>query len=145
MTVAKRILTPLDGQESSETIIPLVRALAREHGSSVRLLRVCPLPKQVVTPTGRVVAYLDQQMARLTAMGLVDLRRVEEQLDGLPVESVVRFGEPTEEILVEAEAFGADLIALATSQRGRLRAAFLPGVADRVARNASVPTLILRQ
>src|SRR5206468_2621863 len=72
------------------------------------------------------------------------LRRIETQLDGTPVESVVRFGEPAEEILLEAEAFDADLVALATSVRSRLRSALLPGVAERVARKAPVPTLLLR-
>ena len=61
------------------------------------------------------------------------------------MESVVRFGEPAQEILLEAEAFDADLIALATSNRGRLRGALLPGVAERVARKAPVPTLVLRE
>jgi len=144
MTMAKRILVPLDGQESSEAIIPLVRSLAREHGSSVRLLRVYPIPERIVSGQGRVLAYVDQEMARLTAAGLDDLRRVEEQLADLPVESIVRFGEPAEEMPLEAEAFGADLIAMATPMRGRLRSALVPGVADRVARKASVPTLVLR-
>ncbi len=56
-----------------------------------------------------------------------------------------RFGKPAEEILLEAEAFDADLIALATSDRGRLRRALLPGVAQRVARQAPVPTLVLHE
>ena len=33
--------------------------------------------------------------------------RIEAQLDGIPVETVVRFREPVEEILLEAEAFDA--------------------------------------
>jgi nucleotide-binding universal stress UspA family protein len=56
----------------------------------------------------------------------------------------VRFGEPVEEIVLEAEAFGADVIALAEPAHGRLRRTLAPGVADRVARAAGVPTLILR-
>src|SRR3989442_15864741 len=82
-------------------------------------------------------------MARLTAEGLDDLRRLEAELDGIPVESVVRFGDPVEEILLEAEAFDADLLALATSARGRLRRAFSRGVARRAAAQATVPTPVL--
>ena len=105
---------------------------------------VFPVPDRVVGPRGRTIAYTDQEMARLTAEGMDQLRRIETQLDGTPVESVVRFGEPAEEILLEAEAFDADLVALATSVRSRLRSALLPGVAERVARKAPVPTLLLR-
>ena len=142
--MAKRILVPIDARERSETIVPIVAAVAHGSGSTVRLLRVFPVPDRVVGPRGRTIAYTDQEMARLTAEGMDQLRRIETQLDGTPVESVVRFGEPAEEILLEAEAFDADLVALATSVRSRLRSALLPGVAERVARKAPVPTLVLR-
>jgi len=93
---------------------------------------------------GRTVAYVDQEMARLTAEGLDDLRRFEAPLDGVPVESVVRFGDRVEETLLEAEAFGADLIALATANRGPLRRLLAPGAAERIARKAPLPVLLLR-
>ena len=140
----KRILTPIDSREPSETIVPIVAALARGAGSTVRLLRVFPVPDRVIGSHGRTVAYADQEMARLTAEGLDDLRRIEAQMDGVPVESVVRFGEAAEEILLEAEAFDADLIALAASPRGRVRTALAPGVAELLERKGTVPTLTLR-
>jgi nucleotide-binding universal stress UspA family protein len=141
--MAKRILAPVNSRARSETIVPLLAALARGGGAIVRLLRVSPIPERVVGPRGQTIAYADQEMARLTAEGLDDLRRIEVELNGIPVESVVRFGEPVEEILLEAGAFDADLIALATSTRGRLRRALWSGVAERVARKAPVPTLVL--
>ena len=106
-------------------------------------MRVFPVPGRVVGSHGRAVAYSDQEIARLTAEGLDDLRRIEAQLDGIPVESVVRFGEVAEEVLLEAEAFDADLIALASSGHGRLRSALASGVAEPVARKLPVPTLTL--
>ena len=142
--MAKRILAPIDSREHSEAIVPIVSALARGAGSTVRLLRVFPVPDRVIGTHGRTVAYADQEMARLTAEGLDDLRRIEAQLDGVPVESVVRFGEAAEEILLEAEAFGADLVAVAAARRSRLGRALIPGVAERVAGKAPVPTLLLR-
>ncbi len=143
--MAKRVLAPIAARERSAAIVPVVLALAHGSGATVRLLRIFPVPHRVIGPRGETVAYADQEMARLTAEGLDDLRRLEVELDGIPVESVVRFGEPAQEILLEAEAFDADLIALATSNRGRLRGALLPGVAERVARKAPVPTLVLRE
>ena len=139
----KRILVPLTGEERSEAIVPVVAALGRDRGASVRLLRVFPVPERIVGTHGRTVAYADQEMARLTGEALDDLRRIEAQLESVPVESVVRFGEPVDEIVLEAEAFGADLIALATGVRGRLRSALTPGVAAEIARKAPVPTLTL--
>lgn len=142
--MAKRILVPLDGHEAGEAITPIVAALAAESGASVRLLHVAPIPELVVGPYGRTVAYVDQQMARVTDDGLRDLSRIEEQFVGVPVESTVRFGNPVEEILLEAEAFDADLIALTTSHRGRLSALLSTGVAERVVRKAPIPALVLR-
>jgi nucleotide-binding universal stress UspA family protein len=142
--MAKKILTPIDGREQNESIVPVVAALARGAGSTVRLLRVFPVPENVIDPSGRTIAYVDQEMSRLTAEGLDQLAHIEAELQGIPVERVVRFGEPAEEIRLEAEAFNADLVTLATTQRSRLRSALLPGVAERVVREAAVPTLVLR-
>jgi nucleotide-binding universal stress UspA family protein len=140
----KRILAPIDGRVESEAIVPVVGALARGAGSTVRLLRVFPVPEHVVGPYGRTVAYVDQEMARLTAEGMDELAHIEAELDGIPVERVVRFGEPANEIRLEAEAFHADLVTLATTRRSRLAQAFVPGVAGRLEADSKVPTLVLR-
>jgi len=142
--MAKRILVPLDGHQAGEAITPIVAALASESGASVRLLHVARIPELVVGPYGRTVAYVDQQMARVTEDTLRDLTHIEAQFVGVPVESTVRFGDPVEEILLEAEAFDADLIALTTSRRSRLSTVFATGVAEQVVRKASIPALVLR-
>jgi nucleotide-binding universal stress UspA family protein len=142
--MAKRILIPVDVRERRETIMPMAAGLARDTGATVRLLRVFPVPGRVVGDHGQTVAYGDQEMARLTAEGLADLQHLEAELAGVPVEAVVRFGDPVEEIVLEADAFGADLVALTADRQGFLRTALAPGVADRVARKTAVPTLVLR-
>ncbi len=143
--MAKRILAPIDRRGPGERIVSVLGALARDSGATLRLLRVMPVPERVVGNHGQTVAYVDQEMSRLTAEGRGDLRPLEHELGDVTVESVVRFGEPTEEILLEVEAFDADLIALTSAARGRLRRFLAPGVADRVADRAPVPTLVLRR
>jgi nucleotide-binding universal stress UspA family protein len=142
--MTKRILAPVGTREQSEAVLPVVAALARDSGATVRLLRVFPVPERVVGQHGRTVAYVDQEMARLTDEGLEDLARVATVLTGVPVECVVRFGEPEEEIAVEAEAFHADIIALTADKRGRLRSALAPDLAQRVAAKTPIPALVLR-
>lgn len=144
MTMMKRILAPIGADETSEAVLPLVGALARDTGATVRLLRVFPVPERVVGTHGRTVAYVDQEMSRLTGQGLEELARMETALHGVPVERVVRFGDAEEEILVEAETFGADLIALTSARRGRLQSALAPALAERIARKTPVPTVVLR-
>lgn len=146
----KRILVPLSGRDEHEAIVPIIGTLARHSGATVRLLRVFPVP-EVITRSpdfagsqGRVVAYVNQQMDALTSQGLDYLKTLETQLDDVPTESVVRFGDPATEIVLEAESFGADLVAVATTRRSRLRSILSPGVAEQAARRAPAEVLLLR-
>jgi nucleotide-binding universal stress UspA family protein len=140
--MAKRILVPLDESPAAEAVLPLVADTARGAGATVRLLHVSPVPGPIVAKDGRVVAYADQEMARLEADGLDYLHTAEARLDGVPVDSVVRFGEPAEEILREAEAFGADLIAVTTAGRSGIGRVALGSVAETVFRKAPVAVVL---
>jgi nucleotide-binding universal stress UspA family protein len=140
--MTKRILVPLGRDVSSEQIVPVVRALASGGGGIVRLLRVTPVPDDVVGRDWKT-ADVDQQMEHLVARGRRDLRPVETQLTGIPVESVVRFGDRLEEILLEAEAFEADLVALTAPARSGLRRLLRPGIAEQVTRALPTGTLVL--
>jgi nucleotide-binding universal stress UspA family protein len=142
--MAKRILVPLDGSESAEAAASLAADLARGSGGGVRLLQVHPVPEHRVNHEGRVVAYADQEMERLTAEGRDYLQSVEARLGAVPAESIVRFGEPAREILVEAEAFDADLIVLTTDRRGWLARVTGGGLGERLLHASSVPVVLVR-
>lgn len=142
--MTKRILVPLNLDDGAEAIVRHIADIARGSGGAVRLLHVAPVPDALRGDFGRVIAYADQEMARVEAEGIDGLQSVEARLGGIPVEIVVRFGETVEEILREAEAWDADLIALTTAHTGRLRRALGRGVAERVFREARIPVLLLR-
>jgi nucleotide-binding universal stress UspA family protein len=97
-----------------------------------------------VDADGRTIAYADQEAARVEAQGLDYLRAIEIGLNGIPVEPVVRFGDPAEEIVREAVDFGADLIALTTRCRTGLRRFAPGGTAARVCREADAAVILLR-
>lgn len=143
--MAKRILVPLDESPTAEIVVPLVAAVARGAGATVRLLLVAPAPQNQISEGDRVVAYTDQEMARLEAEGLDYLRKVEVQFgsDG-DVECAVRFGDPVDEILGEADAFGADLIAVTTQGRSALGRVVLGSVAEEIVRKADAPVMLMR-
>jgi len=140
--MTKRILLPLTRSDASHAIVPIVADLARSSGASVRLVNVAPVPAERVSHDGRVVAYANQEMERVEGSRRDDLRSAEAVLEGVPVESVVRFGDPADEILLEAEAYGADLIALSAA-RGGWRSRLLGGVAETLRRRSAVPVLLL--
>jgi len=143
--MAKRILVPLDRSSASEAVLPLIGDAARGAGATVRLLHIAPVPDAVEREYGRGAADSDRVMERATAEGESYLEGASASLQGIPVERVVRFGDPAREILVEAEAWGADLIAVTAtpaSPFGRL--VRRGGVADRVTRGAAAPVLLYR-
>ncbi len=139
--MAKRVLVPLDGSLEAEQVIGLVADLAR-GGSSVRLLHVAPLPDNVVSD-GRIVAYADQEGARIERQVVDYLRVIEAQLV-VAAECVVRFGDPVREILEEADAFDADLIVVSTKTANGIRRLVRGSIADRVLRKARAAVMLYR-
>ena len=140
--MAKRILVPLDESDTARSVLPIVADMARSSGATVRLLHVTPVPRARVTDDGRVVAYASQEMERIESDRRRLLESAEAELDGVPVETVVRFGKVVNEILLEADVFGADLIAVTERRRGWLR--HMPGhVVGTLVRRSEVPVLLL--
>ena len=114
----KRILVPLKGTASDEAVLSVVAPAASAVGATLRLMHVAPIPRNLVSESGRVVMYADQEMGRLNAQWLSYLAAVAATLHDTATECVVRFGDPAPEIVAEAEAWGAELIAM-TTVRGR--------------------------
>lgn len=140
--MAKRMLVPLDQSALAESVIPVVADAARGGAATVRLLHVAPVPDNQVDPEGRVVAYADQEMARLEAEAQDYLRTAGLPLAGVAVEYAVRFGEPAKEILLEAETFDADLIAVTTAGRSGLSRTVLGSVAEQVFKKSDIPVML---
>jgi nucleotide-binding universal stress UspA family protein len=142
--MAKRILFPVDRIEDADATLHLIAEAARASGAVVRLLHVAPVPESVVSPEGRVVAYADQETERLQHQHLERLQAAQHHLSGVVSECVVRFGDPTEEILLEAEAFDADLIVVMTRCRSSVSRAILGSVAEQVLRKARPAVMLVR-
>jgi len=141
--MAKRILIPLDKTIAAESVVYPVTDMARGGGATLRLLHVAPVPDNVVSDE-RVIAYADQEAARLESEGLDYLAAVEACMGGVPVECVVRFGEPVKEILLESEAFGADLIVMSTKRANGLGRLVLGSVAEQVLHRAKPSVMLFR-
>src|SRR5262244_4333913 len=103
--MAKRILVPLDEKVHVESMIEAIGALARSTGAIVRLLHVAPVPQSLSDDYGHVLVYADQETSRLEAEGLDYLHAASLGLDDVTLEYAVRYGDPVEEILDEAEAW----------------------------------------
>ncbi|HUM16329.1 MAG TPA: universal stress protein [Candidatus Nitrosotalea sp.] len=139
----KRILLATDRSPRADAVAAVVADTARGAHATVRLLHVSPPPSAVYDAEGRVVVYADQETESLRSQGLDYLHTLELYFD-VPVESVVRFGDPVTEILAEADAFAADLIVVGTAGRSAIGRVLLGSVAERVFAKATVPVMLLR-
>ena len=140
----KRILVPLDLTPEAETVLPVVADMARGAGATVRLLHVAPYAEAVANERGEVVVYVEQEEASLEESARDRMRAAAAVLEGIPVETTVRFGDPEEMILREATDFDADVIVLGTRCRTGLGRFAPGGIATHVCRAADCAVIVLR-
>jgi CBS domain-containing protein/nucleotide-binding universal stress UspA family protein len=139
----KKILVPLDGTAGSEVVLSKVAELARADGTAVCLLHVSA-PAKEIRADGRVVVYADQETARIEAEVHAYFRRLATALGDVAVEFCVRFGDPIEEIVREAEDGKCTLIAMATHRRTGFSRFVKGSVAEEVERITRVPVMLVR-
>jgi nucleotide-binding universal stress UspA family protein len=137
------ILVPLDGSQLAATAIPYALTLARASDARITLLAVVASPSaHAGLPSdaaqegdGRLItestAYLESVAVALRAYGLT-------------VTTVVRHGNPANEILAASEDEGCSLIVMSTHGRTGLQRIRIGSVAQHVLRHAIIPTLVVR-
>ena len=123
MSGFNRILVPLDGSERAETALRWVQLIPSRH---ITLIQVCGDDQADPDAAAR---YLDDVAGRLCPPDRAVETRV---IHGGPAEAIV------------AAAAGADLIIISSQGAGGGGRRLYGSVADRVARHAPVPTLLVR-
>ena len=123
MTGLDCILVPLDGSERAEVALSWASALPAQR---VRLLCVCP---EEYPDSQSAARYLEEVAARFRPLGGA-------------IETRIAHGGAAEGIV--ADAADADLIVMSTQGAGGGGRLLFGSVADRVARHAPTPTLLLR-
>lgn len=136
--VISTMLIPLDGSAAAEAALAYVPLFPEER---VRLLRVEPEVKEpMMASPAEWAAWQAEREAEARAY----LERIGERLrcEGREVDIAVVRGDPAAQVL--AHTGDVDLIIMTTHGRGAVNRALFGSVADRVARNATVPTLLVR-
>jgi nucleotide-binding universal stress UspA family protein len=135
------VLVPLDGTAESEVSLRTARGLARARGARIRLLRVMPPAIQVLDSEDHIIAYVDQESARVTNEEENYLRGLHRAIGDVAVEDVVRFGTPAEEILSEAQRRDVAFVVMAAHRPTWVRRLLRRSVTSRVERAAWVPVI----
>ncbi len=125
----KKVLVPLDGSDTSEQILPYVRALGKQFDSEVLLLSALDAPG-AEEYKDNIEGYLDNVVS--------DLEKA-----SLAARSIVTGAEPAETILAVSESEAVDLIMIAKHSRGGLDRFMLGSVADRVVQQTKVPVFLV--
>lgn len=135
MKSAIRVLVPLDGSPLAESVLGYLGDLG---APDVTLLRVVE-PSLVVSVDEGDLRERERSLAPVAA-------RLRAGLHGPVgrVETLVRAGDPAEEIALAAEEMGADLIALTTHGRTGFDRFVLGSVAETLVRTSKTPLLALR-
>jgi nucleotide-binding universal stress UspA family protein len=142
------VLAPVDGSTRALHAVPWAAKLAGPVGTVVLLRVVPPQPDYAESLFSLVGA--EERVREIqdawTRTAKADMDEAEALLSGsgVTVEQMVAEGEPDEEIVAAAARRGVQMIAMASHGRGAVGRAIFGSVADRVARTAPVPVLILR-
>jgi nucleotide-binding universal stress UspA family protein len=143
-----RILVAVDGSPGSARAVAHAIALSKAFGAALRVLHVIDmgwlaLGPELAVDTQRLVAARRAEGERTVAAALETARAA-----GASVEtSLVETGAPGQrvasQIVLEAQAWPADLLVLGTHGRSGAERFLLGSVAEGVARRASVPVLLV--
>jgi len=138
--VYAKILVALENSKTDAVILEHIEPLAKALGSSLLLVHVADgwvarhydrlnLAESEEMRADR--AYLEEVRARFAAQGL-------------PVEALLLYGEPADEIVKQAEERGVDLIAMSTHGHRFLADLILGSTAHKVRHTVSIPVLLVK-
>ena len=136
----KHILVPLDGSTRAESALPVAARIARAYGASITLLRV-------VEPPAEYGVYLRTLVEDEKAEATSYLESVakSEALMGVDTEIKVPGGTVAPTIIAAAQTAHASLIVMCSHGYTGFKRWVLGSIAEKIARHAPVPLLILRE
>jgi nucleotide-binding universal stress UspA family protein len=141
----KRILVPLDGSKTAESILPFVEELAKGLGASLVLFHaitpIAAYPGFELAPVGaaQLITEMEGQAKEILQRAAAEVKS-----RGVKAEMTVAVDVAVDGILAAAEERSADMIAIATHGRGGLGRVVLGSVADGVVRRSHRPCLVIR-
>jgi nucleotide-binding universal stress UspA family protein len=139
------ILVPIDFSVHSKNALKYAVPLAEKFGAALRLIYVVE-PTIYPADLGFGQVVLPGVEDELREKGAGELQALIEKEIGkrAPASSVVRTGNPHQEILREAEEGNVDLIVVATHGHSGMEHMLFGSTADRVVRHARCPVLTVR-
>ena len=140
-----KILIPVDASENSRSSYKLLRQLPLPATCDVTILTVMETESfkhWAVSPTEKETAAAVQDELRAEARRLLALESDRAKDTSWDVKTLLREGDPAQQIIDVANSSGVDLIALGSRGLGRLKRFLLGSVSSNVAKYADCSVLI---
>jgi universal stress protein A len=147
MFAPKQILVPTDFSMYSDKALKQAIDIAKQHGSTIHLLHVNSIVQQCAIDYCMTIEILDDLEKQSTDNAQ---KLIGEEINKFPesktvtIISEVKKGTPYEEILKNQMEKNIDLIVIASHGTTGLLHHFIGSVAERVAKGAKCPVLLLR-
>ena len=147
--VYRNLLIPIDFSEHSKKTIDYATQLADLAGASMKVLHVLKLPEYpaafyqgLYIEHDQIKTYLETGKAEATAQ----LSLITDSIlaKGLQVETVLRVGNPSEEIVNVAKELAVDLVVIGSHGYGGLGRFLLGSTAERVVQYVHCPVLVVK-
>jgi nucleotide-binding universal stress UspA family protein len=136
-----RILVALDETPAAAFALRHVVPYAVDQRSQLTLLTVVPAPPRMAVAAGVSPQQMAEEMDRQADR---HLRQVTARLPHeLSVTTILRHGDPAEEILALVRAQPVDIICMGARGRGRVSGALLGSVSSAVLHHSPVPVIVL--
>jgi nucleotide-binding universal stress UspA family protein len=142
-TKPKRILVPVDFSDSSARALRHAAKRAAESGGSLIIMYVVPADYGWLGFGRNALRDLDRSLQRQAADRLRAFAK-ENVGENVPADLEVRIGQPAQEIVAAARESKCDSIMLSTRGLTGLDRYLIGSVADRVARLAPCPVVLVR-
>jgi nucleotide-binding universal stress UspA family protein len=139
----QRILVPVDFSDSSARALRHAEDLAAESGGSLIIVHVVPADYGWLGIGRDESRDLDRSLQRQAAARLRAFADAQVH-ENVPMDLEVRIGQPAEEIIAATNESKCDLIVISTRGITGLDRYLIGSVADRVARFAPCPVILLR-
>jgi len=140
----KHILLPIDFTEHCERTAGHAAWLAQQSGGTLHLAHVVENPLDPVYTPNEVQHWFVVEHADKKARELLDATANGCLPGAAPRQLHVLAGDPAEKLLGLAESLGVDLIVMSTHGTSSIAHLLLGDIAEKVARHAHCPVLLVR-
>ena len=129
----EKILVPTDGSEYADRAVEVALGLARELGTRVVALHV--LDEKLILP----LEVLEEEGQHI----LEEVRRRGEEIE-VPVDEIILFGNPRQDMAKITTKSGADLMIIGTHGRTGVEKLLLGSVAENALKTVEVPVMLVK-